>query len=94
MVTTLIPQSPGIQKVLENNTMLESLRQRNNLAIALSQVNGLLDPEQNEAVIQQVNQILKNNGYPYLARDLDKEAAKLLESMEETAQDETTQEDN
>lgn len=88
----MMAQDTELQSVVSHNDLLLTKVKCNNLAITLKQVNDLLDADEFESTIQQVNKILSNNGYPYLARDLEKEAAELLESMEEATQDKTAQE--
>lgn len=94
---TTIDAQQNIQKVLDQNQFLLLQMRCNNLAILLAQVSNTLDagdPPQ-KVRIEQVNQVLINNGYSSLIRDLEAEEAaaeeEMMESLEEAVPDKTKQ---
>ena len=55
---------------VSNRLVLEKTRIADNLGIALSQVNQLLDEKQ--PIVKNINEVLYKNGYPNLVRKLSK----------------------
>ena len=72
----------GSLELLEDENKIETLDQQvaflqqkcNNLAVSLSQINGMLPPESKLAdgkvIYQEVNRVLAGNGYPQLQRQV------------------------